>query len=344
VLGSGTGVLFEADLSDLVGDTRVLFHLRNPALPGGFGVVVATDVPDRYAFGVGFDPVTDDLADFTPTRWIELIRTATGRPDLVPALVGGEPDYSNTEQRVADRFTEGRVHLVGDSARVMPPTGGFGGNTAILDGYYLAWKLAMVLSGQAGPGLLDSHDPERRPYSDILVEQQYAAYVDRARPDLRDDTIAAPLDPVSVLFFGYRHLSDAVCREPDDDGAPLENPEHPTGRPGSRAPHVPLSDGRSTVDLFGRGLVLLTGADGEGWPAEVSGVADALGVPIEVHAVGDAAFPAVYGIGSTGAVLVRPDGFVAWRCREAGDGALGLESALRAVLDRPVSGTGGRTA
>ena len=106
----------------------------------------------------------------------------------------------------------------------MPPTGGFGGNTAILDGYYLAWKLAMVVKGEAGQALLDSHDVERRPYADILVEQQYTAFVRRMRPDLAaDDTLAAPLDPVSTLFFGYRHLSEAVVQDPTTT-APTREP------------------------------------------------------------------------------------------------------------------------
>jgi len=210
----------------------------------------------------------------------------------------------------------------------MPPTGAFGGNTAILDGYSLAWKLALVVLGEAGPGLLDSHDVERRPYSELLVEQQYRAFIERMRPDLADDTLAAPVEPASALFFGYRQLG-AIVAEPDDDGAVLENPEQPTGRPGSRAPHVPLGDGGSTVDLFGREFVVLTGS--AAWAA----AAGELGLPAHrldlLDPTGGWVKP--YGVTDDGAVLVRPDGFVAWRSVGAG-APEELALALRIVLAR----------
>jgi hypothetical protein len=259
---------------------------------------------------------------------------ATGVPDLDPTLVTEGVTNGHTSIRVADTFTKGRVHLIGDAARVMPPTGGFGGNTAILDGYYLAWKLAMVLKGEAGPGLLTTHDPERRPYADILVEQQYTAFVQRMRPDLADDTLAPALDPVSTLFFGYRHVSDAVLLEPTDAREPLENPEQPTARPGSRAPHVPLLRGDtavSTRDLFGRHFVLLTGSEGTAWRRR------AVPVRVDMYSVGvdlgdpEGRFLKTYGISESGAVLVRPDGFVAWRS-EAGEGD--LAAVLNKILFR----------
>ncbi|MFL6118661.1 FAD-dependent monooxygenase [Actinophytocola sp.] len=326
-LSRSIGIVFEADLGM---SGFGLYFLRNPELPGGAGVVVSTDDPNRYALSVGY------REDVTEAEWISMIRVATGVPDLNPLLVTGGVTTGHTSVRVADRFSSGRVHLIGDAVRVMPPTGGFGGNTAILDGYYLAWKLAMVVKGEAGPALLDSHDPERRPYADILVEQQYTAFVQRLRPDLADDTLAAPLDPVSTLFFGYRHLSSAVALEPDDDGAALENPEQPTARPGSRAPHVPLRrDGTptSTRDLFGRKFVLLTGPAADRW---VTASAN-LDLTVDTYRVGedledpDGHFTKTYGITDEGAVLVRPDGFVAWRAEGAeGD----LEEAVNKILSR----------
>jgi len=322
-LGRSSGIVFDADL----GRTGfALYYLRNAALPGEAGVVVSTDTPHRWALSVGYDPTLDEA------RWIELIRAATGVADLDPTPVGGGAATGPTAVRVADRFSLGRVHLIGDAARVMPPTGGFGGNTAILDAYHLAWKLTLVVRGEAGERLLDSHDPERRPYADLLVEQQYAEFVRRMRPDLADDTLAEPVEPVSALFFGYRHLSDAVLREPDDDGAVLENPARPTARPGSRAPHVPLrraGEDLSTVDLFGREFVLLTGRDGDSWSD----------TPVRTYRIGvDVADPAdrwaeTYGVTDAGAVLVRPDGFVAWRSSGPGSPAL-VTKALDLILDR----------
>src|SRR5205823_11907351 len=139
-----------------------------------------------------------------------------------------------------------------------------------------------------------------------------------------------------------------VVSEADDEGELLEDPTTPTGRPGSRAPHVALEGPAgtvSTIDLFGRGFVLLTGDEGVGWVDAAREVTDLLGIEITVHHIGrdgDLHDPSgtwchQYGITPTGAVLVRPDRFIAWRSRESGTTrpeAAELEKALRTVLDR----------
>jgi putative polyketide hydroxylase len=323
-LGRSMGRVFEADLGQ---SGFALYYLQNPALPGGAGVVVSTDDPNRYALAVGHQE------NVSEAEWQAMIRAATGLPDLNPVLITDGVTNGYTSARVANRFSSGRVHLVGDAVRVMPPTGGFGGNTAILDGYYLAWKLALVIAGEAGPALLDTHDEERRPYADILVEQQYTAFVERMRPDLADDTLAPPTTPVSTLFFGYRHTSPAVALDPQDKGEPLENPEEPTARPGSRAPHVPLlRNGRSlsTRDLFGRTFVLLGGPKADRWLTEATD----LDLPLDSHCIGidvedpTGHFTKTYAITDDGAVLIRPDGFIAWRAEDSNG------PALKSVVDQ----------
>lgn len=317
VLSTGVGVTFEADLSAIL-PRNALVYLQNPSLPGGGGTIVSTDEPGRYALGVA-------VGEYSRAQWVEMIRIATGVPGLAVHVVEGGMESTDMKQWIADRFSVGRVHLIGDAVRVMPPTGAFGGNTAILDGFYLAWKLAMVVRGEAGPGLLDSHEPERRPYSQFIAEQQYTQYIERLRPDLADDTLTPMADPLSTLFFGYRHVSDAVMLEPGDAGEPLENPEEPTGRPGSRAPHVFVTvDGAtvSTIDLFGRGFVVLAGS--QQWVES----AQALG--LTAYLITDPEWSKTYGVTESGAVLVRPDFFVAWRA-QAGEGD--LAGALRRILD-----------
>jgi FAD binding domain len=79
----------------------------------------------------------------------------------------------------------------------MPPTGGQGGNIAMLDGLHLAWKLAAVVKREAGPGLLASHSDEQLPYGEAVADWQYANMIERQRPDLADDSLPAPVDPTA---------------------------------------------------------------------------------------------------------------------------------------------------
>ncbi|MGI8308342.1 FAD-dependent monooxygenase [Saccharopolyspora hattusasensis] len=215
---------------------------------------------------------------------LEQIRLVTGVPGLDVEIL--MTDTTVATMRVADRFSSGRVHLVGDAAHTMPPQGGMGGNTALMDGFYLAWKIAAVLRGEAGPGLLDSHDAERRPVGELIAENQYRNAIVRNRPDLAREGDAPPIEDPAVLLFGYRH-NGALVREPGDEGELLEDATLPTGRPGSRAPHVRLStpDGElSTIDLFGRSFVLLTGSSA--WARAADEVAATLEVRLKPQLIG----------------------------------------------------------
>jgi hypothetical protein len=222
----------------------------------------------------------------------------------------------------------------------MPPTGGFGGNNGVQDGYDLAWKLAYVLDGRADESLLETYDAERQPVGAFTTEQAYTRYVLRLDPTLGKDDLQ-PIVPEAPVELGYRHRSGAVLR---DDDETWEDPATPSGRPGFRAPHVPVTfDGgeRSTLDLFGRGFVLLAGTDGEAWCAAARAAGDSFGVPIDAYRVGaeladaSGALEASYGTGAAGAVLVRPDGFVAWRVTASHpDPEDELARALGAALGR----------
>jgi 2-polyprenyl-6-methoxyphenol hydroxylase-like FAD-dependent oxidoreductase len=322
-------VLFRADeLIDEVPDTAILmYYVQNPGLPAGSASFVSTDHRGEYVLGIN-----DDL-DRTDAEVVELIRIAVGRPDLKVELcnVGSTWEVAH---RVADRFSAGRVHLVGDAAHLMPPTGGQGGNTAMLDGMHLAWMLAGVVRGDAGPALLDSHDAEQRPYGQTIADWQYVNMFERLQPDQRPDDLPEVPDPVQGLF-GYRMASRAVVGGADEYGFEL-----PTGRPGTRAPHVVLHRGDellSTRDLFFAGFVLLT--EDPAWADAGQQVAAELGVPLAVHRIGadltdeDGTFRSGYGLSDGGTVLVRPDGVVGWRSTTIADPAA-LDAAWRQILDR----------
>ncbi|MEV0680668.1 aklavinone 12-hydroxylase RdmE [Actinosynnema sp. NPDC050436] len=324
-LSHHVGVVFDADLSEhLAADKGTLFYLRNPAFTGAF---VGTNTARRNVFTVEYAPDRGESpADFPPERCVELLRTATDVPDLDPEIVA----VAAWEMAawLADSFRAGRVFLVGDAAKVTPPTGGLGGNTAVGDGYDIAWKLAAVLKGEAGPGLLDSYEAERRPYARRVVDASFHNYVQRLAPHLAGPDVPEAVDPLS-LVLGVRCTSGAVVddgtpRGPDDE---LEDPTEPSGRPGFRAPHVPVRhDGAttSTISLFtGWTLVTLDPAAWEGAPVRVPALTDPTG-----------GLASRYGIGERGASLVRPDGVVAWRTAELPADPAGT---VKAVLDRVLS-------
>jgi hypothetical protein len=306
------------------------------------------------------DPKTDPqaaanaAADISDRRLIELVRAGAGIPDL-PVEIEGVARWRATSD-VARRFQTGRIFLAGDAAHLMPPNGGFGGNTGIHDAHNLAWKLALVIKGVAGPELLDTYDAERRPVGKLTVEQAYTRYVTRTAPYLGATDYEAPIGDFNIEL-GYLYRSPAVIPDaaPDRSGNGAvqvhDDPRVTLGRPGSRAPHIWLYRGGrkvSTIDLFGRAFVLLTGFEGAPWCAAVRAAAARFeNLEVEAHRVGtallrdpDLRLAETYGLSSTGAVLVRPDGFVAWRARHL---ASDPETVLKDALARVLAKAGGRS-
>jgi 2-polyprenyl-6-methoxyphenol hydroxylase-like FAD-dependent oxidoreductase len=323
-----------ADLSGLVPDTAiVLYYLQNPALPGRVGMIVSTDNPGEWVAGMVHDPQR------SAAQTVELVRRMIGVADLDVELLGSAT--WQIAHRVADSFRAGRVLLVGDAAHVMPPTGGQGGNCAVLDGYHLGWKLAAVVRGQAGAALLDSHDAEQRPFAQAVADWQMANMVIRLRPDLADDSISESIDGVRLLF-GYRAPEGAFISEPGEDAGELfVHPATTSGEPGMRVPHVELRQSGTSVsprELLNAHFLVLTGS--AVMASAAPGCCAALGVRAMVHEVGpagladpDGEWAAASGVGPEGTVLVRPDGVVAWRSTGPA-GADDLDKALRAVLAR----------
>jgi 2-polyprenyl-6-methoxyphenol hydroxylase-like FAD-dependent oxidoreductase len=288
-------------------------------------------------------------ADFPDQRCVEIVQTAAGRRDLDVEIVAKVPWEG--AQLVAEQFRVGRVFLAGDAAHVHPPAGGFGANTGIHDAHNLAWKLAAVLRGWAGDGLLDTYDKERRPLGTAMAEQ--ALVRNRIRHGCASDQDRREMVDDIIITLGYRYFSAAVLGA---DGSRVLTPRlELTGAPGTRAPHVWLERGGrriSTVDLFWDAFVLLTGADGQAWRDAARLVADRLPVPLRTYSIGssgdlidaDSSWAAAYGVSPRGAVLVRPDAFVAWRTvgdRANPEGDLG-DALATVTCRRPVVVAAGR--
>jgi 2-polyprenyl-6-methoxyphenol hydroxylase-like FAD-dependent oxidoreductase len=339
-------IYFRADMRELIGDRALsVVYVNHPELLGFFRFSFAGDSGFLAVFSTTEPDGTRDThvaEDMDTDRCVALVRKALGRPDI-------EVEVENVQRWTAaaawaSRFRDGRVFLTGDAAHVMPPTGGFGGNTGVADAHNLAWKLAQVTGGAASPALLDSYDAERRPVARLVVEQAYTRYVLRVDPSLPRDDLAPPLDDASIEL-GPVHRSDALAAT-DDDGALLADPRLPGSRVGVRAPHLRvLRDGAeaSIHDFFGPGLVLLSGPDGAAWSQAARQAAEGIGAPLRalrVAADGDVVdeaeeFAAVFGVGRAGAVLVRPDGIVGWRADSPADAPREqLERAVRRLLGR----------
>ncbi|MGY1604286.1 FAD-dependent monooxygenase [Geodermatophilus sp. SYSU D00815] len=341
-------IYFRADVRDLIGDRNLsVVYVNHPELLGffrfsitgdsGFLAVFSTRNPD----GSRDTHVADDL---DTARCVQFVRKALGRPD-VDVAVENVQRWTAAAAHAA-RFADRRVFLAGDAAHVMPPTGGFGGNTGVADAHNLAWKLALVSQGVAGPGLLETYDAERRPIADMVVEQAYTRYALRVDPSLPRDGLAAPLDDPSIELGPVHRSAAVVPDEAADDGAVVADPRQPSGRPGVRAPHLWVeADGApaSVLDLFGPHLTLLTGPGGQAWADAATAVAETSAAPLRAHRLApdgpvvdrDGSFPRSYGTGDEGAVLVRPDGVVGWRARRAAaDPRTVLTDAVRRLLCR----------
>jgi hypothetical protein len=243
-------------------------------------------------------------ADETPAVLNELligvIRTATGLPELQPAIE--DTARWRTGAYVAERFRVGPAFLVGDAAHLMPPYGGFGGNTGVQDAHDLAWRMGLVLRGHAPESLLDGYEIERRPIAELTVAQALL----RSRKTPGQAPSPGEVDATN-LALGFRYPQGAGT------GALHEDPTHPTASPGTRAPHVSLTDGRSTLDLVEpAGLTIIGSAPlsiSTGYTAPVLHLAPI--DPENVAAAHKSRWDATYGAPGVAGLLVRPDGVIA---------------------------------
>lgn len=284
-------------------------------------------------------------ADFTQENCVRLVRTATGFPDLEVEVESARP-WKATHM-VADNYRLGRVFLAGDACHAHPPAGGFGVNAGIQDGHNLAWKLAAVLHGWADESLLDTYEAERLPVGAATADQAWLLQKGRLQglSEQEQDSVRDIL-PVTG---GYHYRTGAVIGA-DADGEIVPRTLEFTGEPGSRVPHVWLERAGarlSTLDLVGHGFVLIAGPDGSEWSAAGGRVAAELAIPLHRHRIGgdltdpDDRWPQACGVSTRGALLIRPDGFVAWRATGTSpDPRAALSDALRDVLGRTTTAAG----
>jgi len=328
-------IYFEADLSEFIqGDAFGFTMVLHPEV---LGALIPVDNERRWIYHVSYDPLKGERPeDFTIERCKKILQTAIGSTNVESEIVSVLP-WEATES-TATKFQDNRVFLVGDSAHIMPPTGGFGSNTGIQDAHNLAWKLAAVIKGKAKPKLLETYHEER--HSVAKLTTAYASSL-LFRAANREEGSLNNMDGLAVTV-GYHYSSDAII---DDSATPHRmDIVQLNGRPGTRAPHfVGMYEEKevSVLDLLGNDFVLFTGAENDSWAESAHTVSAKLGVNIKVYRVGlsgdfiaqENVFSELYGLDDGGAVLIRPDGFIGWRSAKAVvNPDVMLEEVMRNVL------------
>jgi 2-polyprenyl-6-methoxyphenol hydroxylase-like FAD-dependent oxidoreductase len=293
---------------------------------GTWANLTAVDGHDRWRFTlIG----TEEKLELAKLDMNGEIRRAFGT-DRIPFEILAMAPWRRSET-IAREYRRGRILIAGDAAHTMSPTGGHGMNTGAGDAVDLGWKLDAVLRGWGGKHLLDSYEAERRPVAVRNARnssENFRTWLSAARSsDVTADT-AAGLEARELIGrslreslraewdswgiqLGYRYEDSPICIS-DDTPAPPDGPSEyvQSARPGSRAPHAWLPDGRSTLDLFGRGFVLLRLCAGDLDVGALARAAAEKQVPLSVMDINTREVRDLYG---APLVLVRPDGHCAWR-------------------------------
>ncbi|WP_137890499.1 FAD-dependent oxidoreductase [Ramlibacter sp. 2FC] len=353
VLTYTTNIIFRCDNLEQLHDKKPGYRFIFIGPEGTWATLVAINGRDQWRFSLIGDA---DKRTLTEAEARAAIIRAVGRPfefeilSMLPWV---------RRQLVARQYCKGRAFIAGDAAHLTSPTGGFGMNTGLLDAVNLSWKLAAVIEGWGGEHLLDSYEVEQLP---VAVRN-----VGEATENLRRMLSPRILQPDPRMFDSSDPAAEAARREYGQrytemmrrewfsigihlgyvyEGSPIVVPDGtpppplqtssytPTARPGSRAPHAWIAEGKSTLDLFGQGFVLLRlGAN----PPAVDRLREAAArVPLPLRVV-DLVGETVEKLYERRLVLVRPDGQVAWRADALPEDVATLVATVRGAVagERP---------
>ena len=345
---------FQADIEHHLGERKgVLMFVNNSQASG---VLQPLDGRGRWLSQINVTPEQFSLEYFTRERAAEWVRAAAGVPDIaVDVMSLGLWELNAT---TVDHFTRGRAIICGDAAHQFPPTGGLGVNTGLQGMHNVVWKLALYTLGKASWSLVETYHEERRPVSETIVNQSFVNAANVMR--INQAAVSGEESGLSTeevvnesrrygnhlgVEFGSHYASDAVI----SDGSSPELADDPysdyipSATPGCRAPHIWLGKKESrlsTLDLVGPSFTLLTGADATLWENEVVAAREALSVPIACYRIGsagleeDGSFTKVYELAEDGAVLIRPDGHIAWRVHSHSTKSVTVTEALSQILGR----------
>jgi putative polyketide hydroxylase len=367
VLNRNVNILFRADLSRYANKlcTCAFLTIMNqdpPGLRGIMAVMSTVRSPDERTYNVVLTP--DETPEMiTMDNAANWIRGGAGLPDDIAIEVMSISPW-DASARLIDQFRDGRVFFAGDAARTIPPAGALGMNTGLIDANNAAWRIAIAVKGFASERFLEDYAVERRGHSEMIV----AASVDNMRgaitggptqggppPGGPPPGMGGPGGPPTPrsqmgLYLGFTYASGSVIGDGTHAPSPADtkNEYVPSATPGARAPHIWIDPryNHSILDLFGGGFVLLA-ADRNDWAVAAERIGFETRFPIRMINVRSEArtediwreWMTLYGVGEQGAVLVRPDGMVAWRSSEASADAHGaMRSALETLMGKSISG------
>lgn len=384
-LSGSVNIIFDADLTEYVSyRPSVLYWILQPGAEiGGVGAGVIRMVRpwNEWMAIWGYD-MAEGQPELSEADAERIVRNLVG-DETVPIRIKSISFWTVNNMYARD-YSRGRIFCMGDAVHRHPPLNGLGSNTSIQDGYNLAWKLAMVLKGTAGAGLLDSYSIERQPVGKQIVERANGSALDY--PPIFEALgllSGGDADAVNAAIEGRKAatpeakarrqaLRKAIAKKNYEfnthgvelnqrykSAAALPDSEEPsfargdaelyyeaTTWPGAHIPHAWVEHDRkrvSTLDLCGQGgFTLLTGIGGEAWRDAAANAEIQFGLPVRVVSIGPAGCDAVdiYGdwaglseIEDEGAILVRPDMFVAWRSNGTdGNESKRLSEALMQIL------------
>lgn len=276
-VGGSMNILFRADLSRYVAHRpSVLYWVMQPGADvGGIGMGLVRMVRpwNEWLIVWGYD-ISQPAPEVDAEMATQVARQLVGDPDLEIELLGASTWTVNN--MYATHMQRDRVFIMGDAAHRHPPSNGLGSNTSIQDGFNLAWKIAAVLTGQAGSDLLESYSVERAPVAKQIVTRanqsisefgpifEALGMAEGVEPEVMRENLGARCDSTpdaerqreaireAIAFKKYefdahgvdmnqRYRSDAI--ETDGQIEPafeLDAELHyqPTTWPGARIPHV----------------------------------------------------------------------------------------------------------
>ncbi|MFD4558925.1 FAD-dependent monooxygenase [Streptomyces sp. NPDC058469] len=364
-LGTAINVQFDADLEPFLGGQFIpIIWIINADTQGAFIRDGATRWRYNFEIAPGVDPSAVTTEDCE-----KQVAAAIG--ETVAIKIHHIWSWSH-DLSVTDTWRDGRVFLAGDAAHHFPPHGGFGLNSGVQDAQNIAWKLAARLRWNAGDGLLATYEDERLPVAEFNGEQMmhntrqmektgfmmqdknFLVMLETPEGAPARQAIAEGIPAQRAMLashgqqFGYQYRSEALVPDGTEIVESSIAEYRPTARPGARAPHSWVhSQGEtiSTIDLYDGGFILLTGPDNADWARAAEQLREQLKIPLRTFGLGSNLLPVDetvaellrrYGLQPSGALMIRPDGFVGFRYGGGVDDAhQALGDALHQILDLP---------